>query len=1016
MIDWLFRKKKAPPQADAARAERAVTVPPRTTPAPAAPATVDWEAALAAARGDDDALLALACGGAPVDTRLAAVGALASEDALKRAERALRKDDRRVHRLAKQRHAGLLAQRDTRLRATELTAAARTMLEDPLIAANRLVELDRAWQALDQALLEGMQAAEFGALFARLAALARERADRALDFERWDAAAQEALGGLRSACAQAAAGAIDRAALAANGAQAQSILDAAASDTQEGSDRRATLRDALQAAAELTSRLEVLDALQQAAARAATGPSPVPPASAAAQADALAPAGAGARDAPSTAVANDATSDAGVHDASSTAIADARQRWRALAPLADAGLAQTLEARFMQVQRALQPARPARRAEQPKVAERHDAGARLALIAQHVEQAEAALAEGHLAEAGSALAAIDAQARAGVPPAALRARIERLHAEAARLRGWQQWGGARARDELVAQAKALAAAGADAPDPALARLSTRQRADLIGELRARWKELDRHGGVSNRALWQRFDAALTIAYAPVAAQAEAQRAARAHNLQARIELLAALEAVPLPGGDPLEGGGRAGRGHVSDEASGHPPESAAASASSSTSADASASDSENASATGPSSGSASTASSPPASAPDSARRAAGAQAPAAGTQGRPGAAALAAALAEFHSAWRRLGPLEHTVPRAEREPLQNRMEAAVARLDAPLREARSAAQAQREQLIARARALVAANAAPPRDGLPKVRALQAEWQQAAQALPLARAVEAALWSDFKGAIDALYAARHADSVARDAAFKAQLDARRALIARLEGATDLSAGDAAQALERALAEVDAQWRQAGAAPRAHAAPLEARYRAARDAARARLTDAARRRWQAQCDALAARLAEHDGVPADAPVSIAEPARPGEPAKPSQPVESATPAQPETPATPAAAQAALPPQWERALVRRAVAPQADAMSNDELLLRLEAGLGIESPPAFADARRALKLQAMKAALEGRPAGATAPRAAGELLAEALARDAFDAAQRARLRAVVGRLRDTAPLSVD
>jgi hypothetical protein len=72
---------------------------------------------LQAALGDDDALLALASERAPLDVKLAAVGAIAGEAALKRAESEFRDHDRRVHRLAKQRHAMAVAQRETRARA-----------------------------------------------------------------------------------------------------------------------------------------------------------------------------------------------------------------------------------------------------------------------------------------------------------------------------------------------------------------------------------------------------------------------------------------------------------------------------------------------------------------------------------------------------------------------------------------------------------------------------------------------------------------------------------------------------------------------------------------------------------------------------------------------------------------------------------------------------------------------------------------------------------------------------------
>ena len=909
MLDWLFRKKKGPPQPGAAGTIPAASRSAGATPTPAPPPAVDWQDKLARATGDDDALLALASGPAPVDIKLAAVAALASEDALKRAERELRKHDRRVYRLAKQRHAELLARREARSRAAQLTASAQALLDEPLIAANRLVELDRAWRALDPQWLEASQAHAFAALFERLTRLVRERADHALEAERFDAAARNAAADLRSACEQAAAGAIDRGALAAASAQAQSVLDAAPSGTDPAAAPCEALRAALRTADELALRLTVLEALLH--APAPSGPE--------VSADA-APEVAGGELARADA---NASTDIESNAAAARTTADALQRWRAFAPLADAGLAQALAVRFSQWQRAQRqnspkpPPKPAAPADTTAV---QDDGARLERLSLSIEQAEAALAQGNLAAAGTPLAAIEAAARDGALPAALRARIDQLHAEASRLRGWQHWGSGRARDELVAQAEALAAADAGAPDAEVARLTTRQRAVLISEMRARWKELDRHGGASNRALWQRFDAALNAAHAPVAAQAQAQREARESNLQARTALLITLEAVALPG------------------------------------------DAE------------------PAFAPDGATP--DAATPEAAGAARSPAAVLGAALADFQSAWRKLGPLDHTVPRAEREPLQARMQAAVARIETPLNAARRVAQTQREALIESARALAAAGAV--RDSLDQARALQARWQDAARSLPLARAVENALWTDFKAAIDAIYAARQADLAARDAAFKAGLDERAALIARLEA---LTLDDPPDAVRRTLAELDTQWRQAGAAPRAEAAALEARWRRARDVAQALLLDGKQRRWRAQCDALVARLAARDGMRDGIEPSLADPAP-----------------------------QALPPRWERALARQADAAPADLLAEDDLLLQLEAALGIDSPPAFEAARRALKLQAMKSALEARPASAPVPHTADELLVAALARDALDAANRERLRAAIVALRDATPPGID
>src|SRR5204862_4213158 len=100
--------------------------------------------------------------------------------------------------------------------------------------------------------------------------------------------------------------------------------------------------------------------------------------------------------------------------------------------------------------------------------------------------------------------------------------------------------------------------------------------------------------------------------------------------------------------------------------------------------------------------------------------------------------ALAAALGHFHTEWRKLGPVEHTVPHKQREPLMARMGTAVARLETPLNEARRGAQLVRERLIGRAKALAAeaGSGAPGRELVDKVRQLQAEWQQHARELPL----------------------------------------------------------------------------------------------------------------------------------------------------------------------------------------------------------------------------------------------------------------------------------------
>jgi DNA repair protein SbcC/Rad50 len=885
MLGWIFRKKGAVAAADApARQARPA---PESPPPPGAVAVarsaVDWRQRLHAVAGDDVALLALACGGAPLEVKLAAVSAIVGEGTLKLAEREFRSHDRRVHRLAKQRHAACVAQRETRERAERLLADARALVGDPLIPVNRLVELDRDWQALDPASLDETQHEEFGTLLAGLAAQTRLRAERMQSHKRWQAQARESVGRLREVLAEAAAGTQGRGPLSEAAAAARALLDGTAAAEGDAA-LCETLQAAVRCSVQVDERLALLDALAQ--------PAPAGP-----------PAGGAAGEAPPPA------------GEAATMPADPGIRWQQLEPIADRSLGDALDRRFEQWRQARDETQRARRSERREHARDQQRSRRIergTTLAAVLEQAEVALAAGHLADTNRHLVEIDGLLHDGAAAETLHVRIEALQADYARLKGWQHWGGGRARDELVQQAEALAALTGSESGTTLPRLSVKQRAEVIDEMRARWKELDRLGGATSRALWQRFDAALKAAYAPVAAQVAAQRAAREQNLAAREQLLAALDAVALPG-----------------EGDGVPPD----------------------------------------------------------------WKALAGALDHFQVEWRRLGPVEHTVPHAARVGLSDRLAAALARLEAPLNEVRRAAQFEREQLVGAARALQAEAGAgtPGRDLAGRVRDLQAQWQQQARTLPLARGVENALWSEFRGAIDAVFSARDTVMRAREAEFQAQAGERNALVDRL---TALSAQTPPAELRRTLVEAEAQWQRAGPAPRSDAAALEARFRAARDAARTLLAGSALRQWQATCDALLARIAQCDALEPDSDPAAA---RAGFDAGGSAPL-------------------VLPPAWEQALAHRRTtgraADAADGAWADEALLQLEAALQLDSPPEFQAARRELKLRALKYALEGRPSGAAGPRTAQAWLAAALERTPRDPVQRERLRRVVAGWRERGP----
>ena len=224
MLGWIFKKRANEPGS----APAVVTT--STGPPPVAGASVpdmDWTAALAQARGDDDALLALArTAAAPLQVKQAAVEALDGETALKLAEREFRGHDRRVHHIAKQRLLAKAAQRQTRDQGARLLATARSLAGMVEVPVNRLVELERAWQLLNAGAIESAQRDDFVALTAQLAAQLRQRVDIELQRQRWQADAVATLRQLQAACTEAAAGTQERQRLAGATGAARGVEDA----------------------------------------------------------------------------------------------------------------------------------------------------------------------------------------------------------------------------------------------------------------------------------------------------------------------------------------------------------------------------------------------------------------------------------------------------------------------------------------------------------------------------------------------------------------------------------------------------------------------------------------------------------------------------------------------------------------------------------------------------------------------------------------------------------------------
>ncbi len=211
--------------------------------------------------------------------------------------------------------------------------------------------------------------------------------------------------------------------------------------------------------------------------------------------------------------------------------------------------------------------------------------------------------------------------------------------------------------------------------------------------------------------------------------------------------------------------------------------------------------------------------------------------------------AIARALEDAQAAWRKLGPVEHTVPRKAQHGEQGviaRYAAARQALEAPLEAAYRQAIGERERLVAAAKELAGSGR---RDTIDKARALQAQWQAQAKALALPRRDENALWSAFKAATDAVFAERDAARHAKEAEFKARAKAREEAAARDAAAArrrvELAAAalharfdalTAAMALCREVetsdappAELDARWSALRDLPPAWRTKLEARLR-------------------------------------------------------------------------------------------------------------------------------------------------------------------------------------------
>lgn len=144
-------------------------------------------------------------------------------------------------------------------------------------------------------------------------------------------------------------------------------------------------------------------------------------------------------------------------------------------------------------------------------------------------EVEGFLEKGQLADAEAVDKRIEQVAQGAMPHGAVGRRWSRARGQIARLRSWARWGTDQVREHLIADAESLLRGEPDLDE----------RARLVPAWRREWKRLNTHGPATKEQ-WERFNAALTLAYEPVAAkraeEIAEQKLARARKVQLCDEL------------------------------------------------------------------------------------------------------------------------------------------------------------------------------------------------------------------------------------------------------------------------------------------------------------------------------------------------------------------------------------------------------------------------------------------------------------------------------------------------
>lgn len=422
------------------------------------------------------------------ELRLAAAEQVHSRAALERVHAAMRNTDRRVAKLMQSR-LDAIRHHDAELARGQATLEqARALLQDQLLTPNHVAELDRKWAVI--------AAPELGDEFAAVRARLGARLEAQVQLQR---AMIDRLAALR---------ALDTAGL--NAAELAARLDAMQQEQNAAmaAPEHASLPRALPAEfaaehARLSASLATLEQQQAAlaareAALAEWQAQPVTEL----QADKL------------------------------------RQAWQKLPALPQGAAAAALQERFDALLGTLpqpaprQPAKPIppspARDTAAQAAKAPAKGADQGFI-DTMDALEAALQQGSLGTAAELDKALKETKGKGMRLSAAQAdRLSHLRAELKRLSDWARWGGNVSREELIKTVETLSTQS----------LPMAELAKKVGSMRERWKALDSLSGAAPKSLWERFDHACTVAYAPAAAHFK-HLADERHTNAARGEALVA---------------------------------------------------------------------------------------------------------------------------------------------------------------------------------------------------------------------------------------------------------------------------------------------------------------------------------------------------------------------------------------------------------------------------------------------------------------------------------------------